>query len=165
MSQKSVQWEPSSSKRPDGQTDRHDTANSHHLQFWKCVYNVVCFLLGNSPASELSIMCLKNVLQQQQQPADIALYSLRSTGAMSPADTTYWSDVTFNMDLAPAAKRYAIPDLRGTSSSWICRHKHQRAQSPQNWRTCSLLSSTCQSRPFLSALKILLVWNERKMKI
>jgi len=46
-------------------------------------------------------MCLKNVLQQQ--PADIALYSLHITGAMSPADTTYWSDVTFNMDLAPAA--------------------------------------------------------------
>jgi len=38
-----------------------------------------------------SIMCLKYVLQQQQQhPADIALCSLGGTGAMSPADPTYW---------------------------------------------------------------------------
>ena len=38
---------------------------------------------------ENASMCLKNVLQQQQQ-ADIAFYLLGGTGAMSPADTTYW---------------------------------------------------------------------------
>ena len=30
---KSVQWEPSCTTRTDGQTDRHDEANSHFRQF------------------------------------------------------------------------------------------------------------------------------------
>jgi len=37
---KSVQWEPSCSRRTDGRSHRYDEANSRFSQFWECAYNM-----------------------------------------------------------------------------------------------------------------------------
>jgi hypothetical protein len=63
ISWKSVQWEPSCSLRTDGRRDRHD---EFLISNFRRVLNVVCFHLGNSPASEVYMPTFRNTVPSSQ---------------------------------------------------------------------------------------------------
>jgi len=59
ISRKSVQWEPPWYRRTHGVTDRRD---EFLISNFRRVLNAVCFLLGNSPASEFCMPTFRNTL-------------------------------------------------------------------------------------------------------